>query len=358
MKIKEWMFFSVAQASRWLVTATMIGVILGVCQWFAEFVNSWVSVLFDKPVETPGTMFAVALGVLLGGVFIQQGVQKISADPPKKGVLTFFGMRIPVTLSEGFVWLPLYKLVFDVIEVEMTTMDEEFQITEGLITPDGVPHVAKIRILGRPNEKDRRGLIRHLQRGGIPGVGKFLDNILFGEFRRWFTSPDIGPQTTDKAVMATEEGINQLLKHLFQNGHCTGSTPYSSEDKAIEAFRKGKNDLKLLGYGFIIERLDITAIIPPKEILEARMLSKKEAEERKAQMLEAKHASKMMALLQRPLAEGGAGLTRDQANNYVRARLGGVAQDTSRREIDLSMAPEAAGVIEAILSKLMKKGVS
>lgn len=167
--------------------------------------------------------FGLATWVLLFGSFIFQGLRKIPAQPPHKGILTIFGKRHEIVKDEGWQFFPFHPWWHGVILVNVKKKERDIP-PETVRTPDLAESTIPIAITWRPSYNDTRNdkgkiirkggqdLIEYLNSGEEEGVNSILEGIISERLREWAMSLEEGPQNWQEAQGATEEAAAVLLK--------------------------------------------------------------------------------------------------------------------------------------------------
>lgn len=160
------------------------------------------------------------IGFVLILMFIYFAVRNIPAEPPHKGVLVFLGRRLNKVLYEGWHFLPLYPIVFDIVMVKVVKINQD--LPEQIVkTPDFADLRFNISITWTPgswiasNEEQANLLIAFLNSGGEEGVKNILKDIIQDRLRIWAFSGEEGPADWEEAVGAKDEALAILIKAIL-----------------------------------------------------------------------------------------------------------------------------------------------
>lgn len=152
----------------------------------------------------------IGVGLLLAYLFVEAGWQKVSADPPKKGIITRYGKRMyGFTLDEGWVFLPLYGFVFKLIQVTFERTPLSFDIETRVADKSEV----KIPI-GIAVRVDKSNIINYLDSGRLEEVEAHLEDSIDERLREWALSKEEGPSNWEEMINVGVEGVSILVRKL------------------------------------------------------------------------------------------------------------------------------------------------
>lgn len=280
-------------------------------QRMRAFAIAFAAVLSGFPaffVAQTGNLWLAGMVFLLPfGAFILEGLRRIPEEPPYKAVLTFFGRRLPVTISEGWCFLPFYPFVFGLVLVPMRNIPKKLPPLQ-VFTPDGIPFdLNGVGVLWGPNEFR---LIELLNNGGLDGVWDILSDMISRRIREWFQSTREGPQTWIEARSISSEDAEEI-----------------------------RRSIKTDQIGAVIYQINIPAIPLQGETARAAQLLTKEQLERDAETVELDHVRKRIMELMEPSPKGP-GFTAEQALEAIQVERGKVNQEDLRGEVQrLGLAP-------------------
>ena len=157
--------------------------------------------------------FGLAAFIIIMGVFVRCSITEIEANPPHVGVVTFLGKRTGSVLKEGIKFLPLNKLLFDVIPVGITKKNLDFQAVK-FRTPDRAEIEARISITIIPSEKY---IINFLNSGEMEGVAGIIEDSVSERMRLWGVSQNEGPANWMEAQGSNGEALAVILKSLLHD---------------------------------------------------------------------------------------------------------------------------------------------
>ena len=193
------------EALRTFYTLMISVLILVVASIVAAFIN----------IPTGG----IILIVLLGAFFLQ-GQREIPANPPQRGIPTFWGNYIDapehdhtkggVSLHPGRWFLPLAGVLFDFVLYDASEINLEMTIEErtpdrGTVLVD--PYFTYIVDPDHP--------VRYI-RAGDKGIveDKFTERV-DSRLREWISSPSEGPVTWPEALQSNGLAMDVLIQKLF-----------------------------------------------------------------------------------------------------------------------------------------------
>lgn len=219
-------FVTVLVAVFMLIAVSLVG-------FFAQLIKIPYSVVFWG---------RLVLWVLFMLVFIYYSIRKVITDPPHKAVLVFLGRRQKKVLSEGWHFFPLYPIIFDFIEIDVTKVnkdlvglrvktpdlaDLEFDVsitfTPGSWTENKENQAELLKIwddkqvwsLETWNEYQAELLIIFLNSGREEGVITIITDIIQDRLRIWAFSKEEGSATWQEAIGAKDEALAILIKAIL-----------------------------------------------------------------------------------------------------------------------------------------------
>lgn len=218
--------------------------------------------------------FSVWTG-LFGG-FILQGLRKIPAQPPHKGILTVWGERQPVIKAEGWRFFPIYPWWYGAVLINVTKINQD--LPEQIVrTPDLAELAVPISITFTPDKDNPENLIVFLNSGGESGVKNIIQDIVRERIREWAIAVEEGPQTWQAAMRSQDEATKILVTEI------TGEDPPKD---IIKLIRRGNGILKIPQLGIVLNRLNVGEIKPKGQLAEVAESEVKEAQERRGEVFE------------------------------------------------------------------------
>lgn len=354
---------------------------------------------------------SLILWFVLTTTFVYKAIRKISADPPYKGVLLFLGRRQKKVLREGWNFLPLYPIVFDVVLINMTSVNQDLP-EQDVRTPDGTSLGIKISITWTPGaslvdgSKEAETLISFLNKGRKEGVMNILQDIIGDRLRMWAFSKEEGPANWQEAMGAKDEAIAVLIKAVLGDDipSIPSSVPTSvllkyfstppkkplqyekrwgrknkdgndweglEEELAkltpqeldtlkerieerqdiITKARQGNGAFVKKSLGITINRFTIPSIILKGEVAKAADLQAKEVLERAAERTELSHVRARTKELKKALD-----IKSEPALEVVQTERGKVKKDVHESKISISSETQEAvkGIVSLVLQALKK----
>lgn len=152
----------------------------------------------------------IGVGIILPYFFIELGWQKVSADPPKKGIITRYGKRMyGFTVDEGWVFLPLYGFIFKLIQVTFERIPLSFDIETR------VKDKSEVKIpIGLAIRVDKNNIINYLDSGKLEEVKAHLEDSIDERLREWALSKEEGPSNWEEMINVGVEGVSILVRKL------------------------------------------------------------------------------------------------------------------------------------------------
>jgi hypothetical protein len=188
-----------------------------------------------------GSAFFIFLLIL----YFITAFRKIPAEPPTMGIVTFFGRKVPITLGEGFVFLPFRPFVYDIIPVDMSERITEIE-PANLRTPNDPSEVSvRVSIMWSP---DSRNLIV-FENEGEDNIRQALADAVDTAVRQIMANPAGDLSFRVKADQLSEELATSIVKSVFS---------LENNPDSVEIARKlsaGSDRYRVLNLGIIINRI-------------------------------------------------------------------------------------------------------
>ncbi len=280
-----------------------------------------------------------AMLIVIGIVMILgwQGLVKIPAQPPQKGVVTFMGKRTDAVISEGWNWFLLYPWVQGVILVDMTAKNQDFK-PEDVRTPDMAELEVTASLTFKP---DSKYLINYLNSGGEKGVRDIMDDVVPEAIRELAANPGKKPDTWEEAVKMKSVFLAEIVATVI--GKDPAAMPQEELNELARQLRRGNGSIKLESLGIIISRLNVTDINPKGELAKAAEQMAKEQREKMAEKVEIDNViGRIKELMAPPL-----GYSKEQALEIVQTERKKVVKEIKEHKISLS-----SGTSEALTEAL------
>lgn len=299
-------------------------------RWFVNMMVGVIITVFAVSVAVV-THPLVGLSVLMAGIgsYILQGLKRIPADPPHRGVLTFFGQRQNIILEEGWRFLPLFPWVYGVILVNVVRKNLDLA-PESVRTPDLAELSVPVSVTYTPSN-----LVAYLNSGGESGVNNILDDVVGEVIREWAITEQYGPQTWEAALQARGEALQIVINTLA--GREIG-TPIDPQEIAL--MRAGNGTLVSQALGITINRVNVGEMRVLGALAEAAEKAAKEDRERVAETVELHHVAARVAEL------NAQGFSNEEAMRIIQTERGKVTQTIS--ESRLNVSPETRDMITAL----------
>ncbi|MDD2913620.1 MAG: hypothetical protein WCZ99_01725 [Candidatus Paceibacterota bacterium] len=176
-------------------------------------------------------------------LFFYNSIVMIQVDPPHKGVLVFLGQRQEEILNEGWRFVPLNPVIFNVFLVKILATRQTISIQ--IYSSDNVKHIIEISITWTPCY-DPPLLINFLNSGGEKGVKKEIESIIHGNITSWSRSFNY-----KKLGDAGNSAISSILKIICGN---------EVGDKEVRNVIQGKGCIIHEGLGVKINQINITGL--------------------------------------------------------------------------------------------------
>lgn len=157
----------------------LIPILIGIVALISSFFIKWWALSF--------------LIILL--LFFYNGIVKIQADPPHKGIILFLGKRQEEILNEGWRFIPLSPIIFDFIPIKVVKINQDL-LPQIIRTPDKAALSIQISATWTPCYNPPL-LINFLNSGGEEGVKNILEDIIQDRIRSWALSSYEGPSYMD-----------------------------------------------------------------------------------------------------------------------------------------------------------------
>ncbi len=184
---------------RTIVTVIVLVLILMV-SGFLLLVNPWLAL----------TCFLV-----LTILFIFNGIRVTPANPPHKGMLVFLGKRQEVVLDEGWNFLPLYPIIFNLILIKVEKVNYGLS-PQQVRTPDKAMISILASITWIPGIKNSpESYITYLNSGGEEGVKRVINDIIKDRTKTWAASNKDGPATWVEAQSLRDDIHEVLVKSIL-----------------------------------------------------------------------------------------------------------------------------------------------
>jgi len=362
--------------------------------------------LFAPPIASK--TISLAIGLLLLGKFFYSSIREIPAVPPTKGVLLFLRRRQKRIMKEGWCFLPLYPIVFDVVFVDMTSYNQDLA-EQDIRTPDNVELGVKVSITWTPGasssdeKKEAEALINFQNKGGREGVANILQDIVWDRLRMWTFSKEEGPSNWQEMIGSKDEAVAILLKATL--GDDIPSIPSTIPTSVLlkyfnvpqkkplqyekqwgrknpsgsdwEGLEEGlnkltPNELQVLkeavehrrdiiikarqgngafvkkSLGITINRFTIPSVVLRGEVAKAAELKAKERLEREAEKVELSHVRDRAKMLKKTLE-----IKSEPALEVVQTERGKVKKEI--RKSEFSISSETQGMVERIVSGILDK---
>lgn len=193
---------------------------------------------------------------LLVFVFLIAGIRKIPAEPHTRGVVTFLGRKTTATIGDGFVFLPLQPILFDLILVEMTNKLIEIEPKNIRAPGDATDVYLKITILWNP---DPEYLAEFLDRGGEETVRKTIEDVSEAAVRKLISDPENGPKRWREILQNSELLVEAVIEALFE------ARDKKQIKEAAGDISRGFNKYRIPYLGVLINRIDVILSPPPRE---------------------------------------------------------------------------------------------
>jgi hypothetical protein len=163
----------------------------------------------------------VLVFVVGAGYIVFKSFQKIPANPPHKGILTFFGRRQEEVLNEGLNFLPGFPKIFGFIPVKVVKVVQKM-VPHVVRTPDNAEISVETSITFIPGiNKCPKSYIDYQNSGGEEGVKAILANTSEDGLKGWAGSNQWGPSWWGEALTLKFEVHGVLAKIIF--GECLKS---------------------------------------------------------------------------------------------------------------------------------------
>ena len=296
--------------------------------------NSWIALL-------------VALAAF--GAYILQGLRRIPADPPHRGILMFLGKREGGVIDEGWVFLPLYPFAYNVILVRIVKINldltgEERQLVR---TSDMAEVAISVSAILQPDYKTPGALITFEDSGGESGVMDIITDAIRQELRVW--GVDSIRKSWEDVVRARDEAVTALIKAICKKGGRVEPT-----DAEVEEFKNGPSIFELPGLGTRFIQLFVGEIEPTGELAKAAEKAAKEKRDQKAEQIELAHLRRELAKLRRT------GMTHEQALEAFQTERSKVTKTIAESKFTVpaetrqTLENIASGIVDALTSRKEK----
>ncbi|MEK7634674.1 MAG: SPFH domain-containing protein [Patescibacteria group bacterium] len=288
-------------------------------------------------------MIGIIVGIIFFGIcaFFLQGLRRVPADPPHKGVRTIWGERTTEKIDEGWNFFPIYPYWHGVVLVDMTKKNQDLLPNEIRTAEDMAEIEVAISLTWKPDEKN---LIEYLNSGGESGIKNILKDIVEEAVREFAADTSRKPNTWEDAITMKKEFLAEIVAVIL------GKNPPISEDeinKIVLELRRGNGKLQLETLGVILNRVNVTSIKPKGKLAEAAQKEAIEKREKKAETVELNHLAERIEALKK------LGFSNEQALEIVQTERGKISKTISESKWNVS--PETRAMIEKIGLDLVAK---
>ena len=342
----------------------MIAWVAGISLAPATAVGIWMGATFSI---FSGLSIGLGIWILVSGCFIGQGMKRIPADPPHRGLLTVWGKRQEgEALEEGWHFLPIFPTFHGVILVNMTNVNQDLG-PQRIMTPDRAELTVPVSLTWAPDLNQFQAFLDNKGEGGVKSI---LDDVVPERLRNWAFSKNEGPMTWEEVMGAREYAVGVLAKRVAGNElvpipskipttillkyfHEPQIGPWESEkerfgenwekvtaslaeeypdpndlekklkpavkdrQKQIDDLQAGKVALPIPELGIVLRRLNIDEIELTGEAKKAADARVREQFEQDAELLEIQTDTKKAEALQTFLEEKGATISREAAYGII-----------------------------------------
>lgn len=273
-----------------------------------------------------GIIFLLSGRFLVGGVLLAVGIilllsslRRIPYRPPHVGVVTIWGRRIPIVLSEGWHLLAPYPpFMYSATLMNVERKNKDFLPTD-VRSKEKVELQVEVSITWMPDKENGENLITYLDTGGKERVEDILEDIVEERCREFA----IGIGWED-ALAANIEIAQLLIKEIAG----------VEEGIEITAIRRGNGVAQVKSLGIILNRLNIGSIWIKGEMAKQAERPAIEIRQREAEATELAHVRGQMRGFQ------DQGLSAKDAVEVVQTERGKVRKDI--REYKLGGLEEIA----------------
>jgi hypothetical protein len=353
----------------------------------------------------------LGLIVFLVGAFFLQGLRKIPAIPPHKGLPTRWGKKVEKEpYKEGWGFYPGFPQFIGFIPINVETVATTVPC-EKVRTPDLAESKVPVELALRP---DPDNLIKYIDNSQMKGVLKQLGGEIQERVREWAMGKEEGPANwvelnashleATAILLRKIVGMGEEIKNLPDSAQCVptwiwlryfteprptkffkNEEPWSGKEEdggdwervtkilrqieadhgelevtrlreAVEArkiiirkLRNGEGLVKLRGLGVILTRLNIGDINALGKVGELAESQAKEEQERRAEETETTNLMARMKQLMTEPGSGGPGLTREQALEQIQLVQGKASKTIDAKTITLD--PVTATLVAKILER-------
>ncbi|MEK9180019.1 MAG: SPFH domain-containing protein [Patescibacteria group bacterium] len=352
--------------------------------------------------EVSYSLIFLSFAVFVVGAMILQGLRRISADPPEVALCTRLGKPIPKVKESGWRLFLFYPWLYGFILLPAGR--HNFDVTlEKAVTPDNVPSKIPVSMTITINYKDPRHLLNFILVGGMNGVIKQLTDMTLERLREWARSDGEGPQTWEELLAASLEASCVLLrailpKDVLQEIPCKEVPtwillkyfnepqilPTKSEEvrwrknwsrvrsllqkagnadavrtavnerrAAVLKARQGTASFAFEQFGITLNRLSVGEIKTLGKVAEIAENVEVERQHRKAETVELDHVRKRANELMSPVAEGGLGLTKQEAMETIFVERGKVEKKVN--ETKFSADPTTLEMMSDLIPKVVNE---
>ena len=341
------------------------------------------------------------IGIIIGsvfflvGTFFLQGLRKIPADPPHKGLRTILGKRTDKVVEEGWNFFPFFPWWHGYVITDVTKKNMDLE-PQKVRTPDEAELAIPVSVTFTP---DADSLLEYFNSGGEAGVKTILTDIIKENLREWAIAKDEGPQTYKEAMASQEEATAILLKAILGDTLKPISSsiptpillryfnkpprkPTESQEKEwgetwekvteklkqefpdlndLEEFkravekrreeirdaRRGNGKYKKFSLGILLNRLNLGEIKPIGELAKAMELKVTEESQRRAEIVELNHVGERIEALKK------IDFSNEQALEIIQTERGKVTKNISESKWNVSA--ETRAMIEKVGPEIVAK---
>ena len=256
----------------------------------------------------PSTVLGIITILMTIWLFIN-GWERIDANPPQMGQMTFFGTRMPKVYKEGlrFTLKQLKRFLIGIIKIEVRDQNLDFVYTHvrtcatsagasadissmeaGALS--GLPLEIEVSLTIAPN---RRRFISYVNAGGLEPSRDMTTReertVLHDTINDM-----LGDYIRSKASKMTWEGMtfSQGKIALEVLEEITDVSPHKKENRVKDVLKREKGEIEdAYGYGFLVKRLNVVRIEldPDSEAVKAADSQARELLEKQGESVEVDH---------------------------------------------------------------------
>lgn len=288
------------------------------------------------------------VGIIVGIIFFiicaffLQGLRKIPANPPHKGIRTIWGERTNEVVDEGWNFFPIYPYWHGCILVDMTKKNHDLLPDEVRTSEDMAEIEVKASLTWKPDENH---LMEYLNSGGESGVKNILNDVVEEAVREFAADPNRKPNTWEDAIKMKREFLAEIVAVIL------GEDPKQADSQEINnitfELRRGNGKLILETLGIVLNRVNVTSIKPKGKLAEAAQKEAIEKREQKAETIELAHIAERIESLKK------LGFSNEQSLEIIQTERGKVSKTISESKWNVSQ--ETRAMIEKIGPDLVAK---